>query len=270
MSTESEGLSRDDPRLNEIIAQYLLAVEAGESPDPEQLLREHPEYAEELRQFLADKRQVDAIAGAVNEDSGSPQAPVQNPLDVPTLPPENTAVDAPTLAPSAAAKTAPKPGAILRYFGDYELLAEIARGGMGVVYKARQVKLNRVVAIKMILAGQLASQEDVQRFYTEAEAAAGLDHPGIVPIYEVGEHEGQHYFSMGFVDGDSLSRKIADRPLSPRDAAFLLHKIAQAVQYAHDQGYLRSRNVRNMVQDDRDDPGRTRPVSSHHTPLSLL
>lgn len=129
-------------------------------------------------------------------------------------------------------------GARVHYFGEYQLLHEIARGGMGVVYKARQVKLNRIVALKMILSGQLAGSEAVQRFHSEAEAAASLDHPGIVPIYEIGEHEGQHYFSMGFVDGQSLQDKLRAGPLAPREAAELTLQIVQAVAYAHDRDVI--------------------------------
>jgi WD40 repeat protein/tRNA A-37 threonylcarbamoyl transferase component Bud32 len=123
-------------------------------------------------------------------------------------------------------------------FGDYELIRKIAQGGMGVVFKARQKTLNRMVALKMILAGQLATEAEVQRFRAEALAAAQLDHPGIVPIYEVGEHAGQHYFSMGFVEGDSLAARAKDGPLPPREAAGLMEQVARAVGYAHQQGII--------------------------------
>ncbi len=127
---------------------------------------------------------------------------------------------------------------MLKTFGDYEVISEIARGGMGVVYRARQKRLNRVVAVKMILQGQLASDGDIQRFYSEAEAAARLEHPGIVPIYEVGEHEGQHYFSMGFVDGESLADRVRRGPLPAREAAALLRDVAEAIEYAHQHGIV--------------------------------
>src|SRR5262245_33281268 len=94
----------------------------------------------------------------------------------------------------------------VRYFGDYELLGEIARGGMGTVFKARQVTLNRLVALKLIGAGTLATEDLVKRFKSEAEAAASLSRPNIVPIFEIGEHEGQHYFSMALIDGPTLGR----------------------------------------------------------------
>lgn len=131
-----------------------------------------------------------------------------------------------------------EPGGKVRYFGDYELLGEIARGGMGVVYRARQVRLNRRVALKMILAGQFASEADVQRFQSEAEAAAQLDHPGIVPIFEVGEHQGHHFFSMGLVEGESLAARLAGGPLAPALAAELVRKIAEAIQYAHERDVI--------------------------------
>jgi serine/threonine protein kinase len=127
---------------------------------------------------------------------------------------------------------------IANSFGDYVLESEIARGGMGVVYKARQKRLNRTVAIKMILAGKLASSDDVKRFYVEAEAAAKLEHPNIVPIYEIGELAGQHFFSMGFVDGGSLDRLLADKTLSPEMASRLMVEIANAIAYAHERNIV--------------------------------
>ena len=109
---------------------------------------------------------------------------------------------------------------------------------MGVVFRARQISLNRTVALKMILAGQLADETDVKRFYTEAEAAAQLDHPGIVPIFEVGQHEGQHFFSMAFVEGRSLAERLADGPMPSREAAALLLEVTRAIEYAHSRGVI--------------------------------
>jgi len=149
---------------------------------------------------------------------------------------------------------APSPTRV-RYFGDYEIVREIARGGMGVVFQARQVSLNRPVALKMILAGQLANDTDVRRFYTEAEAAAHLDHPGIVPIFEVGQHEGQHYFSMGFVEGQSLAQKIAGGPLPPLEAAALMVKVAEAIEYAHQRRVIhRDLKPANILLDQSGNP----------------
>src|SRR5512146_540956 len=126
----------------------------------------------------------------------------------------------------------------LRQFGDYELLEEIARGGMGVVYKARQVSLDRIVAVKMLLFGHLANLESVQRFRTEAAAAASLQHPNIVAIHEVGFREGQHFFAMEYVAGRSLAEIMRDGPLAPKRAATYVRTLAEAIQYAHERGIL--------------------------------
>jgi eukaryotic-like serine/threonine-protein kinase len=157
--------------------------------------------------------------------------------------------------PAPAGDAVPPGLTPLRSFGDYELLEEIAHGGMGVVYKARQVSLDRLVAVKMILAGEFATPEFVQRFRTEAAAAAVLHHPNIVAIHEVGVHAGQHYFSMDFVDGPSLAALVGHQPLPARRAAQYLKTIAEAIHYAHEQGILhRDLKPSNVLIDANDQP----------------
>jgi WD40 repeat protein len=227
----AEAPSREQ-RLNEVIAAYLEAAEAGRVPAREEWLAAHPELAGELAAFL-DNRDRLAAAAAPLRDAAPPPDPDA------TLPP------APTLAPHTPGADAPgAPLGTVRYFGDYELLEEIARGGMGVVFRARQVSLGRDVALKMILAGQLASPADVARFRGEAEAAANLDHPNILPIYEVGEHAGQQYFSMKLIDGGSLADRFASLRRGGQNSSYLrgdaalLATVARAVHHAHQRGVL--------------------------------
>lgn len=237
-STDSAGREQ---RLDQLIADYLQAVQSGQVPDRRQLLAEHPEFATELTSFFTDQDRFQELAEPLRA-----AAVAGDIADTPTL----------GLTDKAPAQSVLDR---IRYFGDYELLEEIARGGMGVVYKARQVSLNRLVALKMILAGQLASEADVRRFRSEAEAAANLDHPHIVPIYEIGEHAGFQYFSMKLIPGGSLADELTamraaraepangsvgekTRPAEPRMnpslAARLMAMVARAVHYAHQRGIL--------------------------------
>ncbi len=134
--------------------------------------------------------------------------------------------------------TAPRDEGLPRTIGDYELREELGRGGMGVVYKAWDKRLERFVALKMVLRGTLASDADLGRFHGEAQAAAALTHPNIVPVYQVGEHDGQPYFCMKLVEGRTLADVVAEGPLQPRAAAGFLASIARAVQHAHEKGVL--------------------------------
>jgi WD40 repeat protein/tRNA A-37 threonylcarbamoyl transferase component Bud32 len=144
---------------------------------------------------------------------------------------------------------------VLSRFADFELLAEIGRGGMGVVYKARQVRLNRIVALKMILGGSLADKDDLGRFETEAAASAQLQHPGIVALFEIGCHDNQPYFSMEYIAGSNLSQRVAEGPLPSRIAATYLEATARAVHFAHTRGIIhRDLKPANILLDEHNHP----------------
>jgi serine/threonine-protein kinase len=209
-----------DDRLAEVLAACLEAVENGPALDRPALLARYPEFAFELERFFAQHDQLDRLAAPLREMA---QAETPEP-------------SGPTAATGAAAGTSET--IEVHSFGDYELLEEIGRGGMGVVWKARQKSLNRWVAVKLLRRDRWAEEADAQRFRNEAETVAQLDHPHLVPIYEVGEHEGRLFFSMKLIDGGSLAEQLERFPNEPRSAARLVAEVADAVHHAHQRGIL--------------------------------
>ena len=237
MMADSGANDNHEQRLQQVLAAFYEASEDGGAPDRQVLFDRHPELAAELAEFFAVQDQVHDLAA-------------------PFLELESTPVEAHREISSPNGEM--PPGSPLdgdRIVGDYELLGEIARGGMGIVYRARQRSLNRLVALKVIRDGARATRDDVQRFRNEAEAVANLEHPNIVPIYEVGDHRGSSFFSMKLVERGSLADRLHEYGADPRAAARLVAAVARAVHHAHERGVLhRDLKPSNILIDDRGEP----------------
>jgi hypothetical protein len=212
--------------FNEILAEYESAIDAGRNPDPQVYLERYPEHREELEKFFADQDRIDAMAKPLHSGGGVPALPD---LALPTV----------SYRASGSLTSQERPASNnLPVISGYEILEELGRGGMGVVYKATDQRLKRLVALKMIGAGGQAAAADLARFRTEAEAIARFQHPNIVQVHEIGEYEGKPFFSLEFCIEGSLSQKTNGIPLPPKDAAQVVETLARAVDYAHQRGVI--------------------------------
>jgi tetratricopeptide (TPR) repeat protein len=220
MNTSTQDPSRTEIRLAQILDDYLAAIQRGAAFDRSALLAAHPDLAEDLKACLAslDFLRTASPADRLGSDLG-------------------------------------EDGSASGLLGDFRILRELGRGGMGVVYEAHQNRLDRRVALKVVLAGRFAPADDLRRFRIEAEAAAQLDHPNIVPIYEVGEHAGLPYFSMKLLEGGSLADRLTTYRDNPRSAAALVATIARAIHHAHLRGILhRDLKPSNILLDEAGQP----------------
>jgi eukaryotic-like serine/threonine-protein kinase len=228
-------------QLTQILGAYYEAGEEGHAPSQAELIQRYPELAAELVEFFCEEARFDRLTEPVRKRESLPWLEMMGPGMGASgetgiaVKEERNALTATWLAVDSSEAHASEPNV---YFGEYEILERIGNGGMGMVFKARQRTPNRLVALKMILAGRLATPNDVKRFHNEAEAAAELDHPHIVPIYEVGERDGYNFFSMKLIEGGGLDVKKAEYGSDPRRAASVIAMVARAVHHAHQRGVL--------------------------------
>lgn len=222
----SDDAAGRDAQLAQLLAELSDRLRRGDDVDMEHECRCHPDLASELRELWGTVMVADAIGStASSETSDEEQTELTDVIPTP------------------------------RRLGDYELLEEIGRGGMGVVFLARQTNLNRRLAVKMILRGPYASAGDRERFLAEAQAAARLDHPGIVPVYQVGDIGDRMYFSMKYIQGPTLAEQLQSGPLTPRKAALWLAKVSRAIEFAHQSGVLhRDLKPSNILIDEVGEP----------------
>lgn len=215
MTTEDDDSSLDpqEIKLANLVSRLADRIQAGENVEFESVCNEHPELREDLREIWGTLVVTDAIAATARSSSESQSSGLSGEatLSIPALP---------------------------FRIGDYQLQEVIGRGGMGVVYRAQQISLNRIVAVKMIRENRPATPENRARFFSEAEANARLDHPGIVPVFEVSEFEGHPFFSMQLIRGETLAERLNRGPLPQRESARIMVDICRAIGFAHRQGVL--------------------------------
>jgi len=217
----------DDARVEELLLAWEESRALGEPLSPQELCRDCPKLLETVQRRVRDLRAISSV------------------LDLAAFREESTGGDASTLTPDTPAganRDVSRPprlpaGDVLSLSG-YKILGELGRGGMGVVYKAWQLGLERLVALKVILAGKHAAPSELKRFYAEARLIARLRHPNIVQIFDLGDHEGRPYYAMEFLEAGSLDQALYQHRLSPRRSAELIETLARAVHYAHQQGII--------------------------------
>jgi serine/threonine-protein kinase len=219
-------------QLDQAVAEFLAAAENGRSLDSAALIAQYPAVADELARFIADHQRLCELARPLREALAAGESTSRPPTG------DDVTIAFPAGGSGSSGGPTAHAAGLPSRIGEYEILRELGRGGMGVVYQARHAQLKRVVALKMVLAGQFAADEDLVRFREEARAAAALDHPGIVSIYETGQCQGQPFLAMAYVEGPSLASVLADGPLQPHVAARLMQKIVTAVAYAHAHGVI--------------------------------
>ncbi len=211
-----------EQELANLITQLADRMQNGDQPDLEEECERYPRFADELRELWG----VLIVTRAAGQETGSIATRAHEPIDAPVL-------------------------KLPFQMGDYLLQSEIGRGGMGVVYHAIRQSDGEAVAIKMLLKGDYATSVDRKRFISEAEAAARLHHPHIIPIYEIGEHEGRLFFCMKLIEGQPLSSRLANGPMPARRAAHVMAQISDAIHYAHQNGVLhRDLKPSNVMLDD--------------------
>jgi WD40 repeat protein len=248
MDTNEVKLPEQEERLDEVIAEYVLAVEAGQAPDQSELLSRHPDLAADLAAYFADRDRVERWARPLR--ALFPAARLSRPLCCPHChnpvqrdhPPSTSLIICGSCGLGFRLEETPaiadRPDGCPRKLGRFELLGKVGVGAFGTVYKARDPELGRIVAIKVPRMGGLASGEELDRFLREARSVARLRHPGIVPVHEVGQQDGLPYLVGDFVQGITLGEHLSINRPSAREAAALLATVADTLQYAHEQGVV--------------------------------